>query len=81
MQYLLQKLLENGVVPKSSLKWLHGAALLFSSMINVNPCEEAPRTERCSNRCGFQIFCDPLSGENLETKAAMPLKNGCFNNL
>ncbi|OMF90387.1 hypothetical protein BK147_23665 [Paenibacillus sp. FSL R7-0337] len=30
---------------------------------------DAPRTDRCSNRCGLQIFFIPLSGENPETKA------------
>ncbi|MBP2114588.1 hypothetical protein J2Z70_004757 [Paenibacillus silagei] len=30
---------------------------------------DAPRTDRCSNRCALQIFFIPLSGENPETKA------------
>jgi len=41
--------------------------LFFLSRINVNLGEDAPRTDRCYNRCGLQILFIFLSGKNPET--------------
>ena len=38
--------------------------LAFLSRINVSTWVDAPQTERCYNRCCFQIFFIPLSGKN-----------------
>ncbi|MOA55554.1 hypothetical protein D3C78_1793670 [compost metagenome] len=51
------------------MKWLLGTSLGFGVGSTWELGEDAPRTDRCSNRCALQIFFIPLSGENPETKA------------
>ncbi|MDQ0192299.1 hypothetical protein J2T20_000638 [Paenibacillus wynnii] len=53
--------------------------LSFLSRISVGVGEDAPRTERCSNRCCLQILFIFLSGKNPETayafEASFPSEN------